>query len=192
MASVNLLELATMDAPKADQNELRLIKLNGDEIAVVPFTIEAEQVTLHYCKEPEIQSYIHCNGDGCVLCKIGRSKTEKLLYPVYLPTAQEIGILPVSPSQKPKALLPQLGVVLQDAEKELKLLFICKIDSFSFSVKTGRFPEGSHKGVAVIDHFNTGPGRDTNNFASVYQRISNEQLATIPGIKNALALRGLL
>ena len=50
---------------------LERVRLDASEIAIIPFTAEAEWVDIHYCKEPDINDYVICNGGDCFLCKIG-------------------------------------------------------------------------------------------------------------------------
>ena len=58
---------------------------------MIPFTAAAEEVELHYCREPDVIDYVHCNGPACVLCQVGREKVKRQLLPVYVPAAQAAG-----------------------------------------------------------------------------------------------------
>ena len=82
-------------------------------MAIVPFTLDSETVTIHFCPEAEINGYLLCNGKGCVLCRVGRKQEPRILLPVYLPASGVVGILPLSMSCRPNSLLPQLGTVLE-------------------------------------------------------------------------------
>lgn len=107
---VNLLDVA---AAEAAESLLEVVRLGSDETAIIPFTADSEAVDLHFCSETEINSYVVCNGPDCVLCRIGRKRDQRLLLPVYLPAAGCVGILPVSRSLRPFALLPQISSVLK-------------------------------------------------------------------------------
>ena len=107
---VNILDVV---ASEIAESTLEVVRLGNDETAIIPFTADSEGIDLHYCSETEINSYVVCNGPDCVLCKIGRRKEERLLLPVYLPASGCVGILPVSRSLRPYALLPQISNVLK-------------------------------------------------------------------------------
>ncbi len=81
---VNLLDLV---ANESVESPPEVIRLGSDETAIIPFTPHSMSVDLHYCQETEINGYVVCNGPDCVLCRIGRKKDQRLLLPVYLPTA---------------------------------------------------------------------------------------------------------
>ena len=106
---INILDALQQETPAT----LEVIKVTESEIALIPFTSNAESLDLHYCSETEISSYVHCLGTGWLLCQVGRKKDPRLLLPVYLPTANAVGVLPLSRSLRPFALLPQLGPILQ-------------------------------------------------------------------------------
>ena len=106
---IDLLDVAT----NSEQPTLELVRLGENETAFVPFTSDSEEIYLHFCSEPDINGYIQCNGDDCVLCRIGRKKDRRLLLPVYLPADSTIGVIPVSRSLRPYALLLKLQIRLK-------------------------------------------------------------------------------
>src|SRR5437016_2588313 len=107
-------EVNVLDILGSDGNApLELVRLDGNETAVVFFTPHGKPVSIHFCDQPEINAYILCNGKDCVLCRVGKKKEERVLIPVYLPEMDTIGVLPVSQSLRPNALLPQLSLVLK-------------------------------------------------------------------------------
>ena len=91
------------------------VRLDASEVAIIPFTAEAAQVDIHYCKEPDINDYVICNG-GRLLPLQDRSREdgEATAMPVYMPAARAVGVLPVRTSLRPRALWPQLAQVLKD------------------------------------------------------------------------------
>jgi hypothetical protein len=166
---------------------LRLVQLGENESAVIPFTADGVKVEIHYCPEPEIKAYVLCNGPDCVLCRIGRKKDGRNLIPVYLPTTGDVAVLPVSPSLRPHALLPQLANVLKAGQP--MLMFITRRQD-RFTVSTRALEEDVDGGEDVIEVFKAEFDAGRIDLASVYSRIPNEQLAMLPEVARMLALKG--
>ena len=103
----------------ADQGGLDRVRLGSDEVVVYMFTSIAEKVDLHFCSEADINDYVLCNGNGCILCQIGRNLDQRWLMAVYMPEARAVAVLPVSLSHRPHALLPQLMDVLKIPEPQV-------------------------------------------------------------------------
>ena len=61
--TINILDALQQETPST----LEVIKITESEIAFIPFTSTGESVKLHYCSEPEIDSYVLCLGKGCLL-----------------------------------------------------------------------------------------------------------------------------
>jgi len=182
---VNLLDLA---ATESMGPTLDLVRLNFDETAMIPFTSESVEVEVHYCSETEIRSYVMCNGPGCVLCRIGRKKDPRLLLPVYLPASGCVAILPVSPSLRPFALLPQIFNVLE-AEK-LMVIFVTR-DGSKYNVSTNELQKDVDCGEAAIKRFLDDYEAGLHDLSAVYPKINNPQLANIEKIDRMMALKGV-
>jgi len=182
---VNLLDVA---AAETVEPLLEIVRLGPDETAIITFTADSEAVDLHYCPETELNGYVICNGPDCVLCRTGRKRDQKLLLPVYLPAAGCIGILPVSRSLRPFALLPQIFNVLK-AEKPL-VMFVTR-DGAKFSVSTAELQTDVDGGEATIKRFLDEYTAGNHALAAVYPRIDNEQLAAVEEIARMLALKGV-
>ena len=185
MNTVNILQFLQNDTLPSS---LELVQLRGDETPIIPFTLEGDLVKLHYCAETEVGGYIHCNGDDCVLCRVGRKPTEKVLIPVYLPVSQSIGILPVSTSLKPGALLPQLATI-QGAETRMGI-FLSEVGRFRFVVSTFDLTEEIDTGEEAISRFLEKFKAGEVDLTSVYPRLENEQLSAISEIARLLRLKG--
>jgi hypothetical protein len=182
---VNLLEVA---ASETAESSLELVRLGSDETAIVPFTADSEAIELHYCSETEINSYVLCNGPDCVLCRIGRKRDQRLLLPVYLPAAGCVGILPVSRSLRPFALLPQISNVLK-AGKPMAM-FVTR-EGAKYNVSTTELPKDEDGGEAAIKHFLDDYEAGLHDLAAVYTRIDNEQLASVEEIARMMSLKGI-
>ena len=182
---VNLLDVA---AGESVESLIELIRLGSDETAIIPFTADSEKVDLHYCPETEINGYMVCNGPDCILCRIGRKRDQRLLLPVYLPAAGCVGILPVSRSLRPYALLPQISNVLK-AEKPM-VMFVTR-EVAKYTVSTVELQKDVDGGEVVIKRFLDDYEADLHDFSTVYPRIDNEQLASVEAIGQMMALKGI-
>ena len=168
---------------------LERVRLDASEIAIIPFTAEAERVDIHYCKEPDINDYIICNGGDCFLCKIGREKTVRQLLPVYLPASGVVGVLPIPTSLRPRSLWPQLVNVLKDGSR--KAVFISRLQGDSYTVTAGPLQADVEDGAAAITTFLENHEKETVKLESVFPVVTNEQLAAIPEIDRMLKLKGI-
>jgi hypothetical protein len=182
---VNLLEVV---ATESVESLLEVVRLGSDETAIIPFTADSERVDLHYCSETEINSYVVCNGPDCVLCRIGRKRDQRLLLPVYLPAAGSVGILPVSRSLRPYALLPQISNVLK-AEKPI-VMFVTR-EVAKYTVSTVELQKDVDGGEAAIKRFLDDYEAGLHDFSTVYPRIDNEQLASVEEIGKMMTLKGI-
>lgn len=182
---VNLLELA---AAESAETLLEVVRLGNDETAIIPFTAESVPVDLHYCSETEINGYVICNGPDCVLCRIGRKREQRLLLPVYLPTAGCIGILPVSRSLRPFALLPQISNVLKSGKP--MVMFVTR-EGARYTVSTADLQKDADGGEAAIKRFLDDYENGLHDLVSVYPHIDNEQLANVEEIARMMSLKGI-
>ena len=185
MSRVNLLEVAQAEAPDP---LLEVVRLGGNETAIIFFTAESVAVDVHYCSETEINGYVICNGPDCVLCRIGRKRDERLLVPVYLPAAGSVGILPVSRSLRPHALLPQIYNVLKS--KKPMAAFITR-DGAKYSVSTVEIQPDIDAGEIVIKRFLDDNIAGRHDLSAVFPRIDNEKLACVEEIGRMMALKGV-
>ena len=182
---VNLLDVA---ASESAESPLEVIRLGYDETAFIPFTVEGQEVAVHYCSESEISSYVVCNGPDCVLCRIGRKRDQRLLLPVYQPAASCVGILPVSRSLRPFALLPQISNVLR-AGKPM-VMFVTR-EGAKYNVSTNDLNEDVDGGEEVIKSFLEDYADGVLNLTSVYPTIDNEQLSNVEEIGRMMKLKGI-
>tara|TARA_B100001971_G_C18032592_1_gene453336 strand:+ start:162 stop:815 length:654 start_codon:yes stop_codon:yes gene_type:complete len=182
---VNLLE--AVEAELIDSTP-EIVRLGADETVVFPFTSDSEEVEVHYCSETDISSYILCNGDQCLLCRIGRHKDTKLLLPVYLPTSSRIGVLPVSRSLRPLALLPQISNVLK--AKKPMVLFIVR-DGAKFTVSSSEIPPDADGGEQEIKKFMVEYDAGQVDLTAVYPRRDDTELAQIEEISKMIKIKGI-
>ena len=182
---VNLLDVV---ASESVESPLEVVRIGRDETAIIPFTADSEGVDLHYCPETEINSYVVCNGPDCVLCRIGRKRDQRLLLPVYLPAAGCVGILPVSRSLRPFALLPQISSVLK-ADKPM-VMFVTR-EGAKHTVSTAELQKDVDGGEAAIRRFLDDYEAGIHCLSAVYPSIDNEQLARVEEISRMMSLKGV-
>jgi hypothetical protein len=187
--NLNLFNIWDEVGQKESAGTLQLVRLNADEVAAVPFTPQVKEVILHYSEEPEIRGYVQCNGSGCALCRAGRKPEERLLLPVYVPASRSIGVLPIGRSCRPGALLPQLMPALRSGKRIV--LLISKPDRARYQVGSVELTDGMDDGAAQIEAFNKRWEAGEVDLASVYPRVENRELETIPGITTMLRLKGV-
>jgi hypothetical protein len=186
---VNLLEAWDEERVETFARPIGLVRLDANEVAVIPFTPEMVPVTLHYCEQAEIAGYVRCNGEGCVLCRAGRTKDERALLPVYVPASQSVGLLAISPSSRPGALKPPVMAALRSGRR--LALLISRPDRAAFRVTTADLREGMDDGAPAIQAFRKAWDADQVDLAGVYPRYDNRSLAEVPGIATMLALKGV-
>ena len=108
----NVVDLLSLSENGATSQTLELIKIGEDESLLIPFTAERRNRRPLLRGERD-QRIRRCNGDDCVLCRIGKKQEPRLLLPVYVPMERLVRVLPLSRSFRPGALLPQILNVLK-------------------------------------------------------------------------------
>ena len=106
--------------------------------------------------------------------------------PVYLPVNQAVGVLPVSPSLRPLALLPQIASVLKS--RRPMVLFVARQGS-QFRVSSCELKENMDSGSEAIRRFKEEYEAGNVDLTSVFSRIPNEQLKLVTEIAQILQYR---
>ena len=184
----NKVDLLELEKAESVESVLELVRLNGDETAIILFTSNTEKVDLHYCSETEIQGYVICNGPDCLLCRIGRKRDQRLLLPVYLPSAGCVGILPLSNSIRPFALRPQVINLLKVGKPTV--MFVTR-EGGKYTVSTTELQKDVDGGEAVIKKFVEEFDAGLHDLTAVYSRIDNEQLSNVEEIGRMMTLKGI-
>lgn len=184
--SIDLLAELQSAAPAAE--DLALVRPGSDEVAFLPFTSTATPVDLHFCGEPELNSYVRCLGDDCLLCRIGKSKTTRRLLPVYLPIERQIGVLPIATTLTPKALLPQLASFLR--AEQLHVVFASR-QGQQFHVHGAPLQEGEDDGRETIASFQQRVEEGAVDLRSVYLALQPADLLEIEPIARLARLKGV-
>jgi hypothetical protein len=188
----NALDLWRGEMPKAPPIALSVIRLDANEKTLIPFTTAIVRAVLHFMDYKDLRGYVHCNGVGCLLCRLGVRIDQRDLLPLYDPIEETIGILPVSPNQREHALLPQLLSALEKLSGGRRsVLIVRKPDKTRFSVTTNELADSVQDGAAEILAFQERFARGEIDLGSVFTRLTNAELAALPSIAKLLRLRGL-
>ena len=183
---VNILEDLD-DGTSGPGGQLEAVRLDGNEVVVVPFTPDSTRVRLHYCDDPELRGYVHCNEPGCILCRAGRVVDERLLMPVYAPAIGAVAVLAISPSSRPGALLPQVRVALRSGRRVA--LLIHKPDRAKFAVRTVELTEAMDDGAAAVAAFVQRWESGGVDLGSIYPHLDDRDLAEIESVATMLKYR---
>jgi hypothetical protein len=186
------LDLWASEAPSGGAAALSVVRLEAGERPLIPFTTTMQRVRLHYLDAAAVRSYVHCLGDGCLLCRAGKEPETRDLLPVYDPVGQAVAVLAISPNLRAQALRPQLTPVLQRVrDGERLLLLLRRPDTTRFVVSAVPLPEDAEDGADHIDAFCKQLAAGAVSLDSVYPRLSAEDLAAIPEVARLLKLKGL-
>lgn len=167
---------------------LESVRLNESETPLIFFTTEGQSVQLHFCSEPDIKGYNHCNGEDCILCKIGKKVEEKIMIPVYHAAEERVGTLLISTTMTPHALMPQLAPIWES--ENLQIVFISRSGG-KYTVNHRDLAPGVDAGESIIKRFSEQLDAGEIDITSVYSRISNDLLAEVPEISRHMAMKGI-
>jgi hypothetical protein len=178
-----------------DTARLSLIRIDANETLVVPFTTSMLRVKIHFLDTTAYRDYLHCGGDGCLLCRLGRRPDVRDLLPVYDAVARAVGVLPISESMRPQALRPQLAPVLRQLKQAKQggrlLVTLRKLDKVRFELGTVELPKDADDGADKVRAFKSRLESGAVDLAAVYPRLTAEELAEIPEVARAMLLKGV-
>jgi hypothetical protein len=169
-----------------------IIRIDENEKPIIPFTPTGVQIHVHFIEESEVRAYVHCLGDNCLLCRAGKQKVDRIVMPVVVPTEHRIGLLMMSASMRPGALLYQVGQHLQAAVNgERKTLFIKRLGT-QFIVSANTLRDGESDGAALVRQFLVDYEAGKLDLRLAVQTLTNEQIQAIPSIYMVLKLKGIV
>lgn len=190
---VDALELWRSEASDDVPVPLQLVRLDANERLLVLFATWMLRVLVHYLDTATYRGYVQCNGDDCLLCRVGRKHDIRDLLPVFDVCEQAVTILAISPSLRQRALRPQIKPVLERvASGEPPFLTILsKTGMADFSVSTADLPPTASNGAAVIATFQTQVEANEIDLATVFNRLSNNVIAEIPDVAIFMGAKGI-
>jgi hypothetical protein len=186
--------LALWDAEALDNpgGSLRVIRPDQNERLLVPFTTTMLRAHLHYLSFAAVQGYVVCGGPGCLLCRVGRQQDVRDLLPLYDVLDKAVGVLAISPNQRPHALRPAIAPVLRRvARGEGPLLLTVRKEGYKHLVGAEPLPAGADDGAAVIREFVGRFEAGAVDLTAPFQRLADEDLAAIDEVKTLMAAKGL-
>ncbi len=188
------LDLWDKDPVVTSSSPLALLRIDGNERLLIPFTTSMVRCPLHFLDYPTLRGYVHCNGTGCLLCQIGRQPEVRDLWPVYDALDRVVGVLPISTNIRGQALRPLLTPVLRQLKeaKEPMVIAIRRLDMARYDVRSFALPADVDNGTTVIQAFTRQMESGTVDLAAVYPRMANDELATLPEVATALKLKGIV
>jgi len=174
--------------------KLQLLRLGPAQTAIRLFTSETVPVRIHFMEERDLNSFVQCNGESCVLCQAGKNVDERVLLPVYVLNKASVEILPISPSSRPGALRPQILPLLQAMgdDKTPVVALVSKPDRMTFKVTRIQANSYHSLGEAVIKDFMERWEAGKIDPTSVYPKMDNAILSSIPGIATMLQIKGMI
>jgi hypothetical protein len=191
---VDGLALWDSEAGRVAPAGLETVRLDQNESLLIPFTVSMLRVNLHYVRFKAIEAYVRCIEPDCLLCRLGRHRDMRDLLPVYDVLARAVVVLPISQSERPHALRPQLLPALRRmASGEGPLLLTVRKDGNSkFIMSALPLPEGADDGRAVIGPFCERLKAGQVDLASAFQLIPNAELAMIKEVSVMMQLKGVV
>lgn len=182
-------------SPRTHEAEkLQLLRPGPTQAAIRLFTSETVQVNIHFCEERELSGFLRCNGGSCALCQAGKNMDERVLLPVYVCNTAAVEILAISPNCRPGALRPQILPLLQAMAggEPPVIALISKPDRLTFKVTQVQTAPHHSLGEAMVKEFMEFWKADLIDPASVYPKMDNTVLSSIPGIATMLQLKGMM
>jgi len=176
-------------APVSDK--LPVLRLERNQIPIGLFTKNIVPVALHYCEEREPKGYVHCNGEGCVLCLAGKSVEQRALLPAYVPSRRTVEILAISPNSNPGALRPQILPLIEEMAESSTPVFalVSKSDRTTYKVARVQMGPQHDTGKSVFEDFLKRWEAGQIDPAKVFPQLDNAALASIPGIATMLQFK---
>ncbi|MDF5544527.1 hypothetical protein P3707_26915, partial [Vibrio parahaemolyticus] len=116
------------------QTVLEQARVGESATPFMAFSVEHEDVNIHWIDTPEKKGYILCNGNGCPLCRAGNKAYNRLLLPVFNFSSRQVEILAITDATHPKAALPQILPVF-DAVEPMMILMSRHRNSYTVDLK---------------------------------------------------------
>ena len=177
------------EGPGAD---LAVIRLDQNERLLVPFTTMLLSMDLHYLDYPSLQGYVQCNGPDCLLCRVGRKQEKRGVWPIYDLLEKSVGVLLISPNQRPHSLRCLLQPVFRRLDEgEGPLLLSLRKDGPKYSGSALPLPRDAEDGAAAIRAFRERFDAGQVDLGSPLQKLANEDLAMIEEIKVHMVAKGI-
>jgi hypothetical protein len=172
--------------------KMQTVRIDGNSRLLIPFTTHTPSVDLHYVEASAVRSYVHCSGEGCLLCELGKSREQRHLLPVYDPIAGTVVVLPISPNLRPGALLTKLRPIFARVKRgERVIMDIRTPGRGEYVVSDLPIPDSGEDGAAVIGRFVAAYEAGEADLTNVYQQMPRDMLLQVPEIAREARLKGI-
>ena len=187
------LEVWPSESSAPEVEELFVLRVDKNETLFIPFTTSMLRVDLHYLDFKDFRGYARCNGLECLLCRIGRQKDQRDLFPIYLVADSQIGILAVSPTQRGHALRPQFNRVLERlaAPGEGPLLVGIRKENYKFILDVSELANDADDGAEVISEFLESLRAGEVDLSTGFNKLSNEDWADFEEVQKVVKAKGI-
>lgn len=185
---INVFDTWAKDSSSSAEQPLEMVRIGYDACHILFFTPEGCQVRVHYAEEEK--AYVHCNGNSCMMCRVGKAPQIRHLLPVYEVAAGKIGVLSIlySKNPKPGSLKVQLEG-LKPTVNGQRLVAIRKVDDYRFAVVSEELAEDFDDGTKPVAKFVRQMEAGKVNLRAVYRTLTNAQMAELDGVANLIKVR---
>lgn len=180
---------STSAASVPASSTLREVRTSTNQPIMLKLVRQARiEVHLHYIEDNQ-PAYVHCAGQGCLLCHALGTPTTYMLFAAYNVKARAMEALRISMKNSPFSLRPQIGRFTRDPNFEQTVLEIVRTDKFAYSVMSYPEPEPNPLYLASRQAF---LARDwAAVLGDTYPRLSVAEILAVPGLRETLKLKGI-
>src|SRR5699024_9010057 len=122
--------------------------------------------------------YTRCQGDGCLLCRLGKARKHFDLIPVYDPVGRAVAVLPVPANQRPGALAPLLMPHLRALRGGARVVLEVRHHGHGvYAVAALPLPADADDGAAAVARFQAEVEAGRVDLRDAYASLANAELA---------------
>jgi hypothetical protein len=135
--------------------DLEILRVTEESVIVTVFTDQIAQATTHYLDLSELRAEVQCNRAHeapCLLCDLGKRRTNRAVLPVYDVKSDQVKALLVSDNRHPHALGTLLKAELKKGGLDRRYLAISR-SGVKFTVQSLPAGEGNDLGEPAIASF---------------------------------------
>lgn len=163
---------------------LEPVRLGPLPTALLLFTPDAEEVSLHFVADQAVRSYVPCPGDECPLCYCGVRPSPAFLLPVISIQRRCVQVLRVAQRRGPGSLFTMLAPHLGEEDMANKL-YLIRRDGGRYLVETQDLGERADRCDRVITGF-LKAREEGLRLTSAFPSYTSEELAEVEEVKRFL------
>lgn len=173
---------------------LEIVRLNASDKLLVPFMTSVVSTSVHWLEAGDHRGYVRCNGTPCVLCQIGDRPKQFDLLPIYDVMQQQVCVLPIGSDTRPNSLKPRMMEMLRHLKahpSQRLLVVVSKPTAVTYAVTWQDLPTAVEIRASLTSKFKDRLESGAVRLESVYQQLSNDDLALFPKVASAMEARGI-